>query len=72
MRLVALVLVLILPAVALAETAVDESPYSCKQKQIDVEITFKSELELKDLLTWAVGFTCKKFVLEPRIVATPE
>lgn len=70
MRFVAFVLVIILPAVAFAETAIDESPYRCKQKQGDVEITFKSELELKDLLTWAVGFTCKKFVLEPRIVAT--
>lgn len=44
---------------------IDESPYSCKQKSSDVEVTFKSELELKDLVTWAVGFTCKKFVIEP-------
>lgn len=71
MRIVAFVLVLLVSANAFAEgEAIDESPYSCKQKASDVEVTFKSELELKDLLTWAVGFTCRKFVLDPRVVAT--
>lgn len=68
MRFVVWLLVLLVPMAAFAETetpAVDESPYSCKQKTSDVEVTFKSELELKDLLAWAVGFTCKKFVVEP-------
>lgn len=70
MRVVAFVLVLFVSATAFAEgDVVDESPYSCKQKASEVEVTFKSELELKDLLTWAVGFTCKKFVLEPRVVS---
>jgi general secretion pathway protein D len=50
------------------DAAADESPYNCKQRQGDVEITFKSEMELKDLLTWVVGFTCKKFVFDPKYV----
>ncbi|HTL38027.1 MAG TPA: type II secretion system secretin GspD [Kofleriaceae bacterium] len=53
---------------AVSPAAADESLYSCKQRQGDVEITFKSEMELKDLLTWVVGFTCKKFVLDPKVV----
>lgn len=66
MRIVAFLIVILVSANVFAEgEAVDESPYSCKQKTSDVEITFKNELELKDLLTWAVGFTCKKFVVEP-------
>jgi general secretion pathway protein D len=66
MRIVAFVIVVLVSANAFAEgEAVDESPYSCKQKTSDVEVTFKNELELKDLVTWAVGFTCKKFVIEP-------
>ncbi len=65
MRVLAFVLVLLVSATAFAESETDESPYSCKQKTSDVEVTFKSELELKDLVTWAVGFTCKKFVIEP-------
>src|SRR5215208_7595339 len=66
------VLVTFVP-VARAETtvaAVDESIYSCKPRTAEVEITFKPEIELKELLSWVVGFTCKKFVLDPRIVST--
>ena len=35
-----------------------------------VAVTFKPETELKDLITWAMGFTCKNFILDPRIVST--
>ena len=35
-----------------------------------VAVTFKPETELKDLVTWVMGFTCKKFLLDPRIVST--
>ncbi|HUS28650.1 MAG TPA: type II secretion system secretin GspD [Kofleriaceae bacterium] len=76
MRALCVVLVMVVMAnVARAESelptpaaSADESLYSCKQRQGDVEITFKSEMELKDLLTWVVGFTCKKFVLDPKVV----
>lgn len=53
-----------------AESELDESLYSCKPHPAAVEITFKPEMELKELLSWVVGFTCKKFVLDPRIVST--
>jgi general secretion pathway protein D len=33
-------------------------------------VTFKPETELKDLIAWAMGFTCKNFLLDPRIVST--
>jgi general secretion pathway protein D len=53
-----------------AAAPVDAALYSCKKKQTAVEITLKPEIELKELVAWAVGFTCKKFVWEPRIVAS--
>lgn len=74
MRSLYVVLVLLLPTGAIAETAAsspaDESLYSCKPRDAAVEITFKPEVELKELLSWVVGFTCKRFVLDPRIVST--
>lgn len=53
-----------------ADSELDDSLYSCKPHPTAVEITFKPEMELKELLSWVVGFTCKKFVLDPRIVST--
>jgi general secretion pathway protein D len=71
--LAALALVGLVPAARAESTpvaAIDESLYSCKPRAAEVEITFKPEIELKELLSWVVGFTCKKFVLDPRIVST--
>ncbi len=48
----------------------DEALYSCGKKTGDVSVTFKPETELKDLITWVIGFTCKNFVLNPGVVAT--
>ena len=48
----------------------DEPLYSCGKHTGDVAVTFKPETELKDLITWVTGFTCKNFVLNPSIVAT--
>ncbi|HEX8106489.1 MAG TPA: hypothetical protein VF516_02125, partial [Kofleriaceae bacterium] len=48
----------------------DEALYSCKQRTGQVAVTFKPETELKDLITWVMGFTCKNFIFEPRIVST--
>ena len=48
----------------------DEALYSCKSRSGQVAVTFKPDTELKDLLTWVMGFTCKNFVLDPRIVST--
>ncbi|HVK82684.1 MAG TPA: hypothetical protein VM513_01185, partial [Kofleriaceae bacterium] len=50
--------------------AEDEQLYSCKKRSGQVAVTFKPETELKDLITWVMGFTCKNFILDPRIVST--
>ncbi|MEO8550769.1 MAG: type II secretion system secretin GspD [Kofleriaceae bacterium] len=48
----------------------DDTLYSCKKKTGMVAVTFKPETELKDLIAWVMGFTCKNFILDPRIVQT--
>lgn len=48
----------------------DDPLYSCKKRVGQVAVTFKPETELKDLITWVMGFTCKNFILDPRIVST--
>ncbi len=51
-------------------TGEDEALYACKKRSGQVAVTFKPETELKDLITWVMGFTCKNFILDPRIVST--
>jgi general secretion pathway protein D len=70
-------LVLLAPAVARAQpdvTPVSASPapneeeaqlYHCKNKGGQVSVTFKPETELKDLVTWVMGFTCRDFLYDP-------
>jgi general secretion pathway protein D len=53
-----------------ATTTEDEALYACKKRTGQVAVTFKPETELKDLITWVMGFTCKNFILDPRIVST--
>src|ERR1041384_5747237 len=48
----------------------DDALYSCKQRTGEVTVTFKSDVEVKELLAWVMGFTCKNFLLDPRVVAT--
>ncbi len=48
----------------------DDALYSCQKRTGQVAVTFKPETELKDLITWVMGFTCKNFMLDPRIVST--
>jgi general secretion pathway protein D len=48
----------------------DDALYSCKQRSGQVVVTFKTDAEIKDLITWVMGFTCKAFLLDPRVVAT--
>ncbi len=48
----------------------DDTLYPCKKRTGQVAVTFKPETELKDLIAWAMGFTCKNFILDPRIVST--
>ena len=51
-------------------TGEDEGLYRCKNSKGEVAINFKPDIELKELMTWVVGFTCKNFILDPRVVAT--
>jgi general secretion pathway protein D len=48
----------------------DEALYRCKPRNAEVAINFKPDMELKELMTWVVGFTCKNFILDPRVVVT--
>jgi general secretion pathway protein D len=48
----------------------NEALYSCKKASARVSVSFKPEIELKDLIAWVMGFTCKNFILDPRIVST--
>nr|MBA3537997.1 hypothetical protein [Deltaproteobacteria bacterium] len=45
----------------------DDQLYSCHKKASKVVITFKPEIEIKELVAWAMGFTCKKFTYDQRI-----
>ncbi len=51
-------------------TGEDDTLYHCGKKIGPVAVTFKPETELKDLVAWVMGFTCKNFILDPRIVST--
>ncbi len=44
------------------ESAIEEGLYSCGKARGKVSVSFKPDVELKDLITWAMGFTCKNFV----------
>lgn len=67
-----LVIALALPQSALAQpkddeagdsaSGEDEALYNCGKAKGKVSVSFKPEVELKDLITWAMGFTCKNFV----------
>ncbi|MCG8425453.1 MAG: type II secretion system secretin GspD [Proteobacteria bacterium] len=46
------------------QTEVEEGLYSCGKAKGRVSVSFKPDIELKDLITWAMGFTCKNFVYD--------
>ena len=47
----------------------DDALYRCsKGRTGEVSVSFKPDIELKELMTWVVGFTCKNFILDPRVV----
>ncbi len=48
----------------------DAALYSCKHHPGQVIVTFKTDPDVKELVTWVMGFTCKNFLLDPRIGAT--
>ncbi len=60
---------------ALAQPAGDPSAsgedamlYACDKAKAPFAVTLKQETELKDLLTWAMSFTCKNFIYESSIL----
>ena len=42
--------------------------FSCNKKPGDVAVTFKPDTEVKELITWAMGFTCNQYLYDPRFV----
>ena len=52
------------------ELAEEDPPLRCKDHTGPVQVTFKADTEVKDLVAWVMGFTCKSFLLDPRVVAT--
>jgi general secretion pathway protein D len=46
----------------------DAALYHCNSHPGPVEVTLKPELELKELVAWAMGFTCKNFLYDPSYV----
>ena len=52
-----------------ADSADDAQLYSCGKAKGQVSVSFKPEIELKDLLTWAMGFTCKNFIYEQGVLS---
>src|SRR5437016_4053415 len=58
-------------AAPVAGSSQDEPLYNCgKNKTKEVVWNLKPETELKDLITWVMAFTCRNFILDPRIVST--
>lgn len=63
------ILCLLAPAMAYADPElVDEELYRCKDGAANVALTFKPEMEVRELVTWGMALTCKTFMLEPRTV----
>lgn len=47
--------------------AEDASLYNCGKAHGKIVVNFKPEVGLKDLITWAMGFTCKNFIYSASI-----
>jgi general secretion pathway protein D len=70
-----IVLMVVVPRFAFADPELvsaapgeDEALYHCRTKTAQVAVTFKPETDLKDLVTWAMGFTCKNFMFDPNLM----
>lgn len=75
----ALVCALLAPPAAYAQPAPtpppaggaqDEPTYKCGKQTGPVAVNFKPETELKEIIAWVMGFTCRNYILDPRIVST--
>ena len=47
---------------ASAEDEDDDGLYSCKKARGRFKVNIKDEVELKDLITWAMSFRCENFI----------
>jgi general secretion pathway protein D len=73
-----LALALVAPPAALAQPAPpapspqpqDDPTYKCGKQTGPVAVNFKPETELKEIIAWVMGFTCRNYILDPRIVST--
>ena len=69
---------LVAPPAALAQPAPpapapqpqDDPTYKCGKQTGPVAVNFKPETELKEIIAWVMGFTCRNYILDPRIVST--
>jgi len=50
------------------DSAKDPYPFKCRKQRGKVWVRFREEVELKDLITWAMGFTCRNFIYGSGIV----
>ncbi|HWO21360.1 MAG TPA: type II secretion system secretin GspD [Kofleriaceae bacterium] len=48
----------------------DDPTYKCGKQTGPVAVNFKPETELKEIIAWVMGFTCRNYILDPRIVST--
>ncbi len=52
------------------ESADDADLYRCHQgPNTRVSVQFKPEMDVQQLVSWVMGFTCKNFVVDPRVVS---
>ena len=58
------------PAPAPAPGPQDDPTYKCGKQTGPVSVNFKPETELKEIIAWVMGFTCRNYILDPRIVST--
>lgn len=51
------------------DPADDPQLYTCAKAKGLVSVSFKPEIELKDLLAWAMSFTCKNFMYDQSVMS---
>ncbi|HEX4452515.1 MAG TPA: type II secretion system secretin GspD [Kofleriaceae bacterium] len=60
---------LLASSIAHADPELDPAElYHCEQPPAKVAVSFKPETDLKELVSWAMGFTCKNFMFDPSYV----
>jgi general secretion pathway protein D len=63
-------LLLLMTTGAVADPDDNERPpqYACKHEPGLVEVTFKPDTKIEDVITWAMGFTCRSFLYDQRVM----